>query len=132
MNDLGIKLSKGDDSSDYVTVRQYSSLLRVLFNASYLNADYSEKALENLGNIEFKQGLNKGVPTNILIAHKFGERELTDKTKQLHDCGIIYYPGHPYLLCVMTRGTDYNNLSDFIGKISNTIYSQINNKYGKH
>jgi len=88
-----------------------------------------EKALDLLSQVEFKQGLNKNIPQNIEVAHKFGERQLQDKSVQLHDCGIVYYPNHPYLLCIMTRGTNYNSLSNVIGQISGSIYSDINTRY---
>lgn len=43
-------------------------------------------------------------------------------TKELHDCGIIYYPERPYLLCVMTEGNDLNELAGVIQNISKTVY----------
>src|SRR5207248_2823209 len=88
-----------------VSVVTYSSFFRVLYNASYLTRDDSQKALALLAGVDYKDGLVAGVPASVPIAHKFGERETTgDTTKQLNDCGIVYYPSHPYLLCVMTRG----------------------------
>lgn len=129
--DLGIETPIGETPENYISVKNYAALFRVLYNASYLSKDDSEKALNLLSQIDFKEGLNKGVPKNIIIAHKFGERELEDKSKQLHDCGIVYYPRHPYLICVMTRGTDYNKLSNLIGQISAEIYGDINSRYSQ-
>jgi hypothetical protein len=79
--------------------------------------------------VEYKDGLIAGVPSNITISHKFGERELTDEkgnvVNQLHDCGIVYYPEHPYLLCIMTRGKNIDNLSRSISAISKIVYQEV-------
>jgi beta-lactamase class A len=128
-SDLGIETPKDENDINFISVKNYAALFRVLFNASYLNADLSEKALKILATIDFKNGINKGVPKNISIAHKFGERKIDEDNKQLHDCGIIYYPKHPYLLCIMTRGSDFESLTDFIGKTSRIIYRQIDSKF---
>jgi hypothetical protein len=47
---------------------------------------------------------------------------------QLHDCGIIYYPGNPYLLCVMTRGTDWSALEKTIQTISAMTYKEVDSR----
>lgn len=73
---------------------------------------------------EFKEGLNRGLPAEITVAHKFGERDLGQQ-KELHDCGIVYYPNQPYLLCVMTKGADFDDLSETIGEISKLVYNFI-------
>ncbi|MBI5621183.1 serine hydrolase [Candidatus Gottesmanbacteria bacterium] len=116
--DLGIETATESTPEDYLSVKSYASLLRVLFNASYLNAEMSEKALTMLTKVAFTKGIVSGLPKDLPIAHKFGERELPNDVKQLHDCGIVYYPRHPYLLCIMTRGTDYEKLETVIGTIS--------------
>jgi len=109
-----------------LTVQQYGTFFRILFNASYLNDDDSEKALALLSESTFTQGLVAGVPQNIKIAHKYGERwDYNSSSKQLHDCGIVYYPKHPYLLCVMTRGTDFGQLASVIADISKTVYNEV-------
>jgi beta-lactamase class A len=131
-SDFGISLPSDQNPNPQVTVQQYAGFLRILFNASYLNAADSELALEWLSQSEFKDGLVAGVPGNIAVAHKFGERELTDANQsQLHDCGIVYYPKHPYLLCVMTRGKGLPNLSKAIAQVSQAVYSEVDSQYSQ-
>jgi hypothetical protein len=68
----------------------------------------------------------------LVIANKFGIRsENDDKDQQLHDCGIIYYPNHPYLLCVMTKGNDVNEMEKVIQDISKSVFDEINTRYQK-
>ncbi len=47
---------------------------------------------------------------------------------EAHDCGIVYYPDSPYLLCVMTRGKDTGQLESIIGKISQITYQFMGEK----
>lgn len=109
-----------------VSVRTYGGFFRILFNASYLSKEMSELALEILAESEFDKGLTANIPQEIVVSHKHGIREIDEKTgKQLHDCGIIYYPNHPYLLCVMTRGDDFNKLSEVIKDLSKLIYDEM-------
>lgn len=105
-------------------VKDYAAFFRVLFNASYLNRPMSEKLLEILSNTEYKDGLVKGVPSNIKVAHKFGERVINN-VYQLHDCGIVYYPKNPYLLCVMTKGNNFTNQQRVISELSDFIYKEV-------
>jgi len=130
--DLGIYGSNDFDPNQYMSVKTYASFFRILYNSSYLDPELSEKALEILSSSDFTDGLRGGIPDTIPIAHKFGERELPAfQSFQLHDCGIIYYPGHPYLLCIMTRGDSLSSLSSVIKNISSLVYSQVENQYKK-
>lgn len=108
-------------SENVITVRDYASFFRILYNASYLNREMSEKALSILSRSQFKNGLVAGVPESTIVAHKFGERRLTDSL-QLHDCGIIYDVPSPYLICVMTRGSDFSKMSSIIQKVSQDAF----------
>ncbi len=118
---------------DFMTVEEYAAFFRILFNATYLSREMSEKALGLLVKTEFKEGLHGGVPSGIPIAHKFGERQYgkNNETKQLHDCGIVYYPNHPYLLCVMTRGNSFEYLDDSIREISRIVYEDVDHSVRK-
>lgn len=126
--DLDVDISKAqeDPNGNIITVSDYSSFFRILFNASYLDQEMSEKALSLLSKSEYVKGLVAGVPNNITVAHKFGERQfLPSHEKQLHDCGIVYLPNQPYLLCVMTRGNDFDKLAKFISEVSKTVYNGV-------
>jgi beta-lactamase class A len=106
----------------------YSSFFSILYNASYLNREMSEKALEYLSETDYKTGLVAGVPPGTVVSHKFGLRK-KDGIKQLHDCGIIYYPHHPYLLCVMTSGSTPEYLDNTIAEISRFVYGEIDRQH---
>ncbi|MDO8430085.1 MAG: serine hydrolase [bacterium] len=111
-----------------LSVKTYASIFRLLFNASYLSNELSEKALKYLSYADYAGGLRGGVPKNIPIARKFGERWFSDGRKQLHDCGIIYFPGNPYLLCVMSRGKNFEDLSGVISQISQAVWEEIKSR----
>lgn len=122
-SDLGIDIPGLRTPDDFMTVKDYSSFFRILYNATYLNKKMSEKALEYLSHSNFSKGLLGKLPAGIVVAHKFGERGLADSNiKQLHDCGIIYKSGRPYVLCVMTRGTDFDELASVISEVSSMVY----------
>lgn len=131
MNQTFLELGFIDPTSVYdevISVRQYASIFRVLYNASYLSDDLSEKVLAWLVQADFTQGLVSGVPEGVKIAHKFGERTSPDGEKQLHDCGIVYYPKNPYLLCVMTHGQDFTEIKAVISHISEEVYQEVNSR----
>ncbi|MBI2030266.1 serine hydrolase [Candidatus Kaiserbacteria bacterium] len=125
--ELGL-IDPKDRIESAVNVRGYASIFRILYNVSYLNADLSEKALAWLSRSEYKEGIVAGVPSGVAVAHKFGERLLDDDTKQLHDCGVVYYADNPYLLCVMTRGNDWNELAHVISTISGMVYREVDSR----
>lgn len=114
---------------DILSVHEYATFFRILYNASYLSKENSQKALELLTKSKFNKGLVTRLPQDLTIAHKFGEHQ-DDKGnfKQLHDCGIVYYPSYPYLLCVMTRGQEFANLEKVIQEISLGVYEELNNQ----
>jgi len=125
--DLGLVLPQTSIEDNFMTVREYSTFFRVLYNATYLNREMSEKALGYLTTSDFDNGLRTGIPSNTIIANKFGERSLEDEKTgevihQLHDCGVVYLPSNPYIACVMTRGASFEKMTPIIGKISKAIY----------
>jgi hypothetical protein len=85
----------------------------------------SEKALSYLAETTFDKGLVAGVPEAVAVAHKFGEAGREDGSLQFHDCGIVYYPGRPYILCVMTRGGSFEPLYAAVADISRTVYEEV-------
>ncbi len=109
----------------YVTVSDYCKFFRVLFNSSYVRDDYSEFALETLTKSTYRDGLLKNLTQAFPVAHKFGERVI-NRIQQLHEVGIFYAENHPYLLGVMSSGTDLRQLSNVLAKISEITYQENN------
>lgn len=127
--DLGIEIPKVRGPGDSMTVREYATFFRILYNAAYLDKDRSQKALEYLAASEFKAGLVAGVPPGTIVAHKYGERSFSDSPiRQLHDCGIVYYRPEPYILCVMTRGTDTAQLTSVLRDVSRLVYAEVSSQ----
>jgi len=122
---LGLALPQpGQDYS--ISTHKYASFFRILYNATYIDRVASEKILKTLGNTIFQQGLSAGVPQSVNVSDKFGTRQVDNNgTVQLHDCGIVYAPKKPYILCVMTQGTDFNKLADVIKSISSVVYTDV-------
>lgn len=116
--------AKDDDA--FLSVQTYASFFRILYNATYLSKEASEWALGTLARTEFRAGLVGGVPPGVAVAHKFGEKsDPAAGGVQLHDCGIVYYPNNPYLLCVMSRGPDFRSLDDVIGGVSRLVWAEV-------
>lgn len=112
-----------------LSVKNYSSLFRVLFNGRYLSYEMSEKALELLSRSAFTDALVAGIPKGTKVAHKFGIRDVPgEDIKQFHDCGIVYYPKRPYLLCIMTRASDTESAIMFIREVSRRVYKQVDDR----
>ena len=126
-------LEQGQD--EYITVKEYASFFRILFNSSYLSRASSEHLLKIMSLAENTRGIKQKIPPSIPVSHKFWERWGISKrtwefTQQFHDCGIVYYSNYPYLLCVMTRWTDgFDNLETIIEDISYEIFTTISSYY---
>lgn len=100
----------------------------ILYNSTYLNRELSELTLEILAHSRFREGIRKGISDDVIVASKFGERKYYD-VAQLHDCGIVYYDENPYLLCIMTRGDDYEKLKESLSGISSIVYKSMKARF---
>lgn len=124
-SDLGIPVPTEMAPGYTVSARTFASFFRVLFNSSYLEHDTSEYLLSVLADSSFSQGLRAGLPPTIQVADKFGEFRVTETDLRLNDCGIVYRPSDPYILCVLTRGENYDNLASVISTISKTVFETL-------
>lgn len=117
------------ETINFITVKDYAYFFRILYNSTFLSHTMSERALNLLTETTFKDGLVATVPAGIKVAHKFGERTLSQKNpveRELHDCGIIYTPENPYLLCIMTKGAQFDQLAQTIQELGKTVYEEVN------
>ena len=124
--DFKIPSGDGNLSSDFMSVKMYSRIWRALYDGTYISDDFSEQALELLSKTTFTEGLVAGVPSDTVVAHKFGERTIeATGVHELHDCGIVYAPSDPYFVCVMTKGNNFSSLQIIINDISGIVWKQV-------
>jgi len=118
---------------DFINTKTYAYFFRILYNSTYLSRVMSEKTINLLLESDFSDGILPGIPSDVKIAHKFGERvtlTTSPPVTELHECGIVYMPDHPYLLCVMTKGWDFDSLTGVLRDISVMTYAEMFKKYG--
>ncbi len=105
-----------------ISPKGYSSILRSLYLSSYLNETDSNEILQILTKTDFNTMLPKGVDASVRIAHKIGY----NSEKQIFtDCGIIYVPNRPYILCVMVADTSYEAATAIVNDISKTVFQFV-------
>lgn len=117
-----------NSEKDFISPRTYSMIFRVLYGGTYLDRNMSEKALSILTETEFNNGLVANLAKDIKVAHKFGAASIPEgntKVQELHDCGIVYFPKHPYLLCAMTKGSDPQILAKSVADVSLRVYESV-------
>ncbi len=128
LKDLGIQFRENNFNEPIpeIDVKIYANILRQLYNSSYLNLEHSNTLLDYLSQTTFSEGIVAGVPKHTPVSHKFGQATLEDGygggRHILHDCGIIYRPDRPYIICIMTEGHDYSQLTNVIKRITEASY----------
>jgi beta-lactamase class A len=122
--DFGLAVTNRNARNYPMCVSDYSIFMRALFNASYLNNKDSEFAIELLSDSDYKMGILRGIPTDLRVAHKFGEEGNID-CKELHESAIIYLENSPYLLTIMTKGKDITKQSKVLEEISANVYRSL-------
>lgn len=113
----------------YFDARTVAVLLRSLYHRSFLGRRHSEMALRLLAETRYSEGLRRFLPPDATVASKYGFIDVQtdgEAHRELHECGIIYRPPSPYVLCVMTS-TDRPGtvaLDEVIGEISRMVWAQ--------
>lgn len=119
--DLGLEKPNIFDNRYAVNVQQYSRFISVLFDGGYLTLPASEFAISMLCESDFKGGIAKEIPASVKVAHKFGEAGKPGE-RELHESAIVYLNGKPYLLTIMTKGRESEQLAEVLAHISGVVY----------
>lgn len=103
-----------------ITAKHFSSILKALYFSSIVGKEDSQQILNLLTKSVFHDGIPAGVPKSVPVAHKIGV--LDDELYQ--DCGIVYLPRRPYLLCMVSH-SDENEANLRMRKISKMVYDYV-------
>lgn len=106
-----------------VTPRGYSRIFKSLYFSTFLSPALSEKLLDLATDTQVESLISAGVPPEIQVSHKYGERP-----DGIADCGIVYEERNPYLLCLMTRDMELPKAKSLITSISKIIFSFVHSK----
>lgn len=119
------KENAGGEVYPLVSPKNFSSIFRSLYLSSYLYESGSNEILDILTKTIFKDRLPAGVPSDIKVAHKIGVFELLNSAdKTYSDCGIIYVPRRPYILCIMDKSGQEKS-REHMAWLSKMVYGYI-------
>ncbi len=124
LTDLHLPAPEKNATNYPVSAKDFSLFMRAIYNASYLTIAHSEYAAELLSTSDFKAGFIKGFPPATKMIHKFGEAG-NQVEHQLHESGIVYINNKPYVLTIMTKGSDLKNLAPVITEIAKIVYQEV-------
>lgn len=109
------------------SAKSYSAILRTLYLSSILTKEHSNEILDMLSNTKFHSMLPAGVSEGVKVAHKIGTFEYNaDGDGYIYsDCGIVYIPKRPYVLCVMTPAENESVAQQHISHLSKMVYGYV-------
>ena len=108
-----------------VSSKEYANALRDLYFAKYLSKPSSELILALMANTVYDSQIRMGLPSGIKVAHKVG---FNAGSGEFHDCGIVYRPGAPYILCVMSKNSTREESDRVISGLSRLVYEFVSGK----
>ena len=104
-----------------ISAKSYSSILKSLYFSAYLSKGDSQELLGYLTHSSATNRLTKQLPKDVLVAHKIG---VNNTAWSESDCGIVYVPKRPYMICVMV-GLPDDQANAFIADISKQVYDYV-------
>jgi beta-lactamase class A len=123
-SEMGWEFSVLGELPDYekINLKTLSNMFLSLYNATYVNVEHSQMILKYLAESPFNDKIVAGVPKGVAVAHKIGVAVPNDTYS---DCGIVYAPNRHYLLCVGVVGMNEKKASDFMARVSKSVYDFV-------
>lgn len=106
--DLGENLTSASDMNLF---------LKKLYSDKIVGTTFREQMIADLKNSIFKNRIIAGVPEGIKVAHKIGS-----EVGVVSDSGIIFTPGKPFILTILSQNTDTIFAEEEYPKLVNEIY----------
>lgn len=116
-----------DGGEMVISPLSYSSMMRSLYLSGSLTKEHSAEILDLLTRTPFIDKLQAGLPDGVRFAHKIGVYGMGSEEQVFSDCGIVYTPKRPYLLCVMVRTHDDAAARRYMRDISIRTYDAVVN-----
>lgn len=117
--DLGVPIPGSNTEVFNITPEIYGRFLRILYNSTYLDRSYSQRALSILTQTKYRKGIVRNI-SDVKVAHKYGI-SVTNGIRSLSEAGV-FYKDSPYLFVIMTKGSEYPKMADIISQCSDMVY----------
>ena len=101
-----------------VSPREFGNVFRNVYHHDYLSEASSQYALALMRETIFDSQIAKGLPSGMALSHKVG---FNADVGEFHDCGIVWYPNHPFILCVMSAGSTRGEADRVIAEIARRV-----------
>lgn len=126
---LDIQVQDTETLHPLVSPKSYASIFRSLYLSSYLQNEDSNYILDILTKTIFQDKIPAGIPSAVKVAHKIGvfdvDLKSNGQTEDVYsDCGIVYVPQRPYILCVFSQTSD-EEAKNNISYISKMVYDYV-------
>jgi len=122
IEELDINLIATNTSQTMLGAQAYSSMLKCLYLSCVNTYKDSQQILEWMSESNSPPRLRAVLPENVKVAHKYG----TSGGASESDCGIVYIPKRPYIICVMVA-SDADTANNVIQEVSKKVYNYISN-----
>ena len=110
---------KGHDN--YICADDIAKIYKMLWEGTCIDEEASAFMLDVLKRQQQSGRLQLYLPEEVEVAHKCGDLDFLE-----NDGGIIFLPGHPYILVVLTSDMKSNKEGrEVIGEISRMIYNTL-------
>jgi beta-lactamase class A len=119
---LGIPYPAQNTVAYSLSPQEYAAILRSLYFSGYLHEPYSEYILALLKESTHTKFIRAGVPSPVPVAHKIGVDTMQG---EYHDCGIVYHPQQPYILCIMSGNTTETEAMRVLSEVSAVVYDEV-------
>lgn len=126
-----------ESSHAVISAFHYSSILRSLYLSSYLSPASSQEILSLMTQSKYRDKLPAGVPEGVKVAHKIGVYEedndidpSTPENESIYsDCGIVYVPNRPYMLCIFAQTTE-DRAREYMKTVAKMTYTYVSGSEG--
>ncbi len=114
-----LMLPANDGTNNMMSANDAASILVRIANGELASAESCERAEVFLLEQEDDEGLTWGLLGGAAFGHKTGT---VDGIR--HDGGIVYAE-HPFVICVFTRGLDYDEANMLMAQIGFAVYGEL-------
>ena len=99
--------------------KQYSNVFRGLYYSTYLKRPFSQYMLSEMINTSDNPRITAGSKVQTF------ESDPYFSSTYYHDCGIVYLPKKPYIICMMSSGINETDAEKIMGKISKIVFDYM-------